>query len=227
MSKIFSIAIDGPAGSGKSTMAKALARALHAMYLDTGAMYRTFGLASLRAGVDTHDCAKLADQVDISVEFINGEQHIFLNGVDVTGDIRTPEVSAAASDVSTCPEVRARMVALQRQIAQGHSVVMDGRDIGTHVLPDATLKVFLTASPEVRAKRRHLEMKEKGQDADFDAVLQDMIARDLQDTQRAASPLRPAEDAVLLDNSGLGIDGTIDYIMRLAAERGIAAPAEG
>ena len=226
MPNIFSIAIDGPAGSGKSTLAKALSRALHAMYLDTGAMYRAFGLAALRAGADTHDCAGLAGQVDISVEYANGEQRIFVNGEDVTGDIRTPEVSAAASDVSTCPEVRARMVALQRQIARGHSVVMDGRDIGTHVLPDATLKIFLTASPEVRARRRYLEMQEKGQAADYDEVLKDLQARDLQDTRRAASPLRPAEDAVRLDNSGMGLEETIDTLMRLAAGRGIVPPAE-
>lgn len=206
MSKPFSIAIDGPAGAGKSTVAKAVARDLGAMYLDTGAMYRAFGLAILRMGIEPHDRARVAEQVkdiDVGVRFVDGAQHIFLGDEDVTGDIRSPEVSAAASAVSAAPEVRRRMVEMQRAIAAGHSVVMDGRDIGTDVLPNATLKIYLTASAEERARRRFLEMQEKGQAGSYEQVLADIQARDWQDMHRAASPLRVAEGAVELDSSAM------------------------
>ena len=218
--KPFSIAIDGPAGAGKSTVAKAVATELNAMYLDTGAMYRAFGLYMLRRGAIKDKRAILAavDDVDITVEFIDGAQHIFLCGEDVSDAIREPEVSMAASEVSTVPEVRERMVALQRKIAEGHDVIMDGRDIGTKVLPNATLKIYLTASAEERARRRCRELEEKGRPEPYEQVLRDMIQRDYQDTHRAASPLQPAEDSVHVDSSTLTIEQTVALMKRLAVE---------
>ena len=216
----YSIAIDGPAGAGKSSVAKALAGELNAMYLDTGAMYRAFGLYMLRKGAvnDIEAVIASVDDVDITVEFIDGAQHIFLGGEDVTTAIREPEVSMAASDVSAVPEVRVRMVALQRKIAEGHNVIMDGRDIGTKVLPNATLKVFLTASPEERARRRCLELEQKGTPVPYEKVLQEMIDRDYQDSHRAASPLRPADDAVTVDTTDLTYDESVAAIKRLALD---------
>lgn len=218
----FSIAIDGPAGAGKSTVAKALASKLGALYLDTGAMYRAFGLAMLRRGVDTHDWPALAahvGEIDITVACAESGQRIYLDGEDVTDAIREPEVSAAASDVSTSPEVRRRMVALQRKIAEGHNVVMDGRDIGTAVLPDAPLKIFLTASPEERARRRFRELQQKGLPDTFEKVLEDIAARDWQDTHREASPLCAAPDAVTVDTSDMTLQGSIAALLRLAEEK--------
>ncbi|MBQ9038100.1 MAG: (d)CMP kinase [Clostridia bacterium] len=218
--KPFSIAIDGPAGAGKSTVAKAVATELSAMYLDTGAMYRAFGLYMLRRGAIKDKSAIIAavDDVDITVEFIDGAQHIFLGGEDVTQAIREPEVSMAASDVSAVPEVRERMVALQRKIAEGHDVIMDGRDIGTKVLPNATLKIYLTASVEERARRRCLELAQKGNPEPYEKVLEDMKARDYQDTHRAASPLRPADDAVTVDTTNNTLEESVAEIRRLALE---------
>jgi cytidylate kinase len=218
--KTFSIAIDGPAGAGKSSVAKAVAAELDAMYLDTGAMYRAFGLYMLRKGA-THDPEAIAaavDDVDITVEFIDGTQHIFLGGEDVTQAIREPEVSMAASAVSAVPEVRERMVALQRKIAEGHDVIMDGRDIGTKVLPNATLKIFMTASAEVRAHRRCLELEQKGKPEPYEKVLREMKERDYQDSHRAASPLCAAGDAVSLDTTELSFDDTVAEIRRLALD---------
>ena len=209
-----------PAGAGKSSVAKAVAAELDAMYLDTGAMYRAFGLYMLRKGA-THDPEAIAaavDDVDITVEFIDGTQHIFLGGEDVTQAIREPEVSMAASAVSAVPEVRERMVALQRRIAEGHSVIMDGRDIGTKVLPNATLKIFLTASPEERARRRCLELEQKGMPEPYEKVLQEMQERDYQDTHRAASPLCPADDAVTVDTTASSFDETVATVKGLAIE---------
>ncbi|MBQ6326700.1 MAG: (d)CMP kinase [Clostridia bacterium] len=218
--KPFSIAIDGPAGAGKSTVAKAVATELSAMYLDTGAMYRAFGLYILRRGAIKDKSAIIAavDDVDITVEFIDGAQHIFLGGEDVTQAIREPEVSMAASEVSTVPEVRERMVALQRKIAEGHDVIMDGRDIGTKVLPNATLKIYLTASVEERARRRCLELEQKGIPEPYEKVLEEMKARDYQDTHRAASPLRPADDAVTVDTTNNTLEESVAEIRRLALE---------
>ena len=218
--KPFSIAIDGPAGAGKSSVAKALAAELNAMYLDTGAMYRAFGLYMLRRGAlsDRQAIIDALDDVDITVEFIDGAQHIFLGTEDVTAAIREPEVSIAASDVSAVPEVRVRMVALQRKIAEGHSVVMDGRDIGTKVLPNATLKLYLTASAEERARRRYRELEQKGMPEPYDKVLREMQERDYQDTHRAASPLRPADNAVILDTTNDSLEGSVAKIKRLAME---------
>ena len=218
--KPFSIAIDGPAGAGKSTVAKAVAAELNAMYLDTGAMYRAFGLYMLRRGAIKDKSAIIAavDDVDITVEFIDGAQHIFLGGEDVSDAIREPEVSMAASEVSTVPEVRERMVALQRKIAEGHDVIMDGRDIGTKVLPNATLKIYLTASVEERARRRCLELEQKGIPEPYEKVLEEMKARDYQDTHRAASPLRPADDAVTVDTTNNTLEESVAEIRRLALE---------
>ena len=218
--KPFSIAIDGPAGAGKSTVAKAVATELNAMYLDTGAMYRAFGLYMLRRGAIKDKSAIIAavDDVDITVEFIDGAQHIFLGCEDVSDAIREPEVSIAASEVSTVPEVRERMVALQRKIAEGHDVIMDGRDIGTKVLPNATLKIYLTASVEERARRRCLELEQKGIPEPYEKVLEEMKARDYQDTHRAASPLRPADDAVTVDTTNMSFEENVAEIKRLALE---------
>ena len=219
MKKPFSIAIDGPAGAGKSTVAKAVARELGAMYLDTGAMYRAFALAVMRMGIDPKDreaVARRVDDVDVSVEFVDGAQRIFIGGEDVTDAIRAPEVSAAASDVSAGPAVRRRMVALQRKIAEGHDVVMDGRDIGTDVLPNATLKVYLTASAEERARRRFLELQQKGLPDTYEKVLEDIKARDWQDMHREASPLRVAEGAVVLDTSDLELEESVGKMLELA-----------
>ena len=218
--KPFSIAIDGPAGAGKSTMAKALAQSLGAMYLDTGAMYRAIGLYMLRRNAveNAATVAALVDGVDIDVRFVDGAQRLYLSGEDVTASIREPEVSMAASTVSAVPQVRERMVALQRKIAEGRSVVMDGRDIGTKVLPNATLKIYLTASAEERARRRCRELEEKGMPEPYEKVLQDMIRRDYQDTHRAASPLQPAEDSVHVDSSHLTIDQTVALMKKLALE---------
>ena len=216
----FSIAIDGPAGAGKSSVAKAVAAELNAMYLDTGAMYRAFGLYMLRRGAvgDRQADIDALDDVDITVEFIDGAQHIFLRGEDVTAAIREPEVSMAASDVSAVPEVRARMVALQQKIAEGHNVIMDGRDIGTKVLPNATLKIYLTASAEERARRRCLELEQKGRPEPYEKVLQEMQERDYQDTHRAASPLRPADDAVTVDTTNNTFEESVATIKQLALE---------
>ena len=218
--KIFSIAIDGPAGAGKSTVAKAVAAELGAMYLDTGAMYRAFGLYMLRRGA-THDPEAIVaavNDVDITVTFVDGAQHILLGGEDVTQAIREPEVSMAASAISAVPEVRERMVALQRRIAEGHSVIMDGRDIGTKVLPNATLKIFLTASVEERARRRCLELEQKGMPEPYEKVLREMQERDYQDTHRAASPLRPADDAVTVDTTNNTLEESVAEIKRMALE---------
>jgi len=219
-SKPFSIAIDGPAGAGKSTVAKAIAAELNAMYLDTGAMYRAFGLYMMRKGAvnDPDAILTAVNDVDITVEFIDGAQHIFLGGEDVTRAIREPEVSMAASVISAVPEVRERMVALQRKIAEGYDVIMDGRDIGTKVLPNATLKIYLTASAEERARRRCLELEQKGMPEPYEKVLREMKERDYQDTHRAASPLRPADDAVTVDTTNNSFEESVAIIKRLALE---------
>jgi len=204
--KHFTIAIDGPGGAGKSTVADHLAAQLGVPHLDTGAMYRAFGYQALQEQLDPRDpeqMAELATRIRMDVRFENGRQHTLVNGVDVTDRIRTPEISMAASDCGTHAEVRRLMVAMQQKIASVHSMILDGRDIGTRVLPDATLKVFLTASPEVRARRRCDELNAKGQPAVYEDVLNDVIVRDRQDTTRAVDPLTPAADAVTLDTSAM------------------------
>ena len=218
MQKIFSIAIDGPAGAGKSTVARAAAEALGAMYLDTGAMYRTVGLYFLRANQleDRDEIARQVDGLNVQVKFMDGVQHMLLEDEDVTEAIRTPEASMAASAVGAVPEVRAYLVRLQQETARGISIVMDGRDIGTKVLPGATLKVYLTATAEVRALRRYAELRGKGETPAYHCVLDDLVERDYNDMHRAASPLMRAEDAQLLDTSNLTLKQSVDELVRLA-----------
>ena len=221
MSKdIFSIAIDGPAGAGKSTVARLVAGALGAHYLDTGAMYRAVGLYMKRRGITSPtDIAARVKDADVHVRFVGDDQHVLLGEEDVTSAIRTQEAGGLASAVGTIPAVREYLVALQREIASGTSVVMDGRDIGTAVLPNADLKIFLTASAEIRAERRRLELEGRGQAVDPDQVLKEIVARDYNDSHRAASPLKQAEDAVLLDTSRLSAREAADQIIALAAKK--------
>ena len=202
-----SIAIDGPSGAGKSTLARSVAAKLGYLYVDTGAIYRTIGYYALSQGIDPKDAEAVSAVLpSLHVELAYGEdglQHMSLNGQDVTKEIRLPEVSMYASAVSAHPAVRAYLLEMQRALARAHSVIMDGRDIGTVVLPDAQVKVFLTASPEARAHRRMLELEQRGTPQPYARILQDIQQRDWNDTHRAAAPLRQAEDAVLLDTTEL------------------------
>ncbi|MBQ6603965.1 MAG: (d)CMP kinase [Eubacterium sp.] len=211
----FQIAIDGPAGAGKSSIAKELARELAFTYLDTGAMYRTLGLASDLEGrwpETEEERIGLCERSDISVRFLDGDQHIFLNGKDVSSDIRTERCGNLASAISVFPEVRERMVALQQALAADMDVIMDGRDIGTVVLPDAQMKIYLTADVEERAMRRVKQLREKGGNPDFDTVLEEMKQRDIQDTTREASPLKKAKDGIVVDSTNLTIPETLAVI---------------
>ncbi|MBQ8789320.1 MAG: (d)CMP kinase [Oscillospiraceae bacterium] len=216
------IAIDGPAGAGKSATAKAVAKELGFIYVDTGALYRGIGLYVIRKGAkpsSIEEVVPLLAEIKIEMKHIENEQHIFLNGEDVSGLIRTESVSAAASDVSAIPAVRDFLFDMQRDIAEKNDVVMDGRDIGTIVLPDAELKIFLTAKPEIRAERRVKQLLEKGVEANFDDVLADVIQRDYNDSHRDFRPLKLAEDGILLDNSELNFEKTFEKIISLAKER--------
>ncbi len=202
---MYSVAIDGPSGSGKSTLAKTLSKKLGWLYIDTGAMYRTVGLYAKRNQIEPNDEKSLEkhfSKIDIKLEWIDGSQHVFLNGEDVSDKIRTPEMSMYASAVSALPAVRAFLLEKQRDFARNNNVIMDGRDIGTVVLPNAQVKIFLKAGNEERARRRYEELIAKGQDVKFEDVLDDMLKRDKNDSTRAAAPCVPAHDAVLLDNSG-------------------------
>lgn len=221
--KLCSVAIDGPAGAGKSTIAKAAAARFGFIYVDTGAIYRTVGLAARRANVDPHDekgvCA-LLPTLRIRFDYgADGTQRMFLGDEDVSGLIRTPEISLYASAVSAIPAVRAFLLDMQRDMARTTSVVMDGRDIGTVVLPDAGLKIFLTASAEARAQRRLKELAEKGDPATYEEVLADMKLRDTNDSTRAAAPLKAAEDAVLVDTTAMGLEESVEHICALVRER--------
>ena len=213
---------DGPAGAGKSSVAKAAARELGFVYVDTGALYRTIALYVLRQGVDPHDAAKveaLLPEIHIGMEYTEQGQKMVLNGEDVTGLIRTPEVSMATSTCSAIPAVRAYLLQLQRDLAEQNNVLMDGRDIGTVVLPKAQLKVFLTASPEERARRRVRQLEESGQKADYESILRDIEQRDYQDSHRETAPLRPAEDSVLLDTSEDSFERSVERLVGLVRER--------
>lgn len=220
---MFQVAIDGPGGAGKSTISKAAAKELGFVYIDTGAMYRAAALFCLRKGIHIKNepdlAAKAVDTIDIDIDYKEDGQHIFLNGEDVSGLIRTPEVSMGASDVSAIPAVRVKLVELQRNLASTKNVIMDGRDIGTSVLPNAPLKIFLTASAETRAKRRFDELTEKGVPCTFDEVLEDMCLRDKNDSTRAVSPLKPAEDSVLLDTSNLTFEESLNAVLDLVKKR--------
>ena len=207
MNKTIRVAIDGPSGAGKSTLARSAAARLGYLYVDTGAIYRTIGCAAARRGIDPGDQAAVVAMLpDLSIRLTYGEdglQHMALNGEDVTGEIRLPEISRYASQVSAYPEVRAYLLEMQRQLAREHSVIMDGRDIGTVVLPDAEVKVFLTASAAERARRRMLELEQRGTPEPYADILRAIEERDWNDTHRSAAPLRQAEDAVLLDTTDL------------------------
>ena len=217
-----SVAIDGPAGAGKSTLARRLAAELGYIYVDTGAMFRTIGLYALRAGKDPKDneaVNALLPEISLKFAFIGGEQHIYLNGEDVSTAIRTEEVGMAASAVGANPEVRAFLLGMQRDMAKTQDVLMDGRDIGTVVLPDATVKIFLTASPEARATRRWKEYQQKGVEVSYEEVLADVRQRDYQDTHRAAAPLRQADDAQLLDTSEMNFEQSLDAMKKMIVEK--------
>lgn len=218
----YNIAIDGPAGSGKSTVAKLLANDCHILYLDTGAMYRACALAALRAGIDVADevqVCELMRDLALSVVYRDGVQHTLLGDEDVSALLRSPEVSMAASTISRHPSVRLKMVEKQREIAGKMSCVLDGRDIGTFVLPDADFKFYLTASPEVRAKRRYDEMIARGEQVDFEALKRDIAARDEQDSTRALAPLKKADDAILIDTSDMTVDEVLDTLKRKMQEK--------
>ena len=217
-----SIAIDGPAGAGKSTLARKLAKEFGFLYVDTGAIYRTVALKAFRAGVDPSSAEQvepLLSAMDIRMDYDDkGEQCMYLDGEDVSKAIREHHVSALASSVSAIPAVRAFLLDFQRKQAREHNVVMDGRDIGTVVLPDADVKIFLTASPEARAKRRTKELLDKGQQADFDTILRDIMARDEQDANRPIAPLKQAEDAVLVDTTYLNLAQSLEALKSAAKE---------
>ncbi len=218
-----SIAIDGPSGAGKSTLAKRLAQELGFLYVDTGAIYRTVGLAARSRGADPDREAEVAavlPQLAITMGYgEDGLQHMFLDGQDVTAAIRENEISAWASKVAALPAVREFLLEMQRRTAREHDVIMDGRDIGTVVLPQADVKIFLTAAPEARAQRRFRELLERGQQADFDQVLREVVERDRRDTQRETAPLRQAEDAVLAETTGLDLEESFRLLLGLIRDR--------
>jgi len=216
------IAIDGPSGSGKSTAAKGLAGALGYVYIDTGALYRAIGLFALRSGADPKsaaDVVPLLSGITLELRHRDDGQRVIMNGEDVSGLIRTPEVSMAASAVSAIPEVRSFLLNMQREIAARSNCIMDGRDIGTVILPHAQVKIFLTASPENRAARRADELREKGMDVRYEDVLREMTERDRNDASRDIAPLRPADDAVLFDNSGMAPDETLAALKKIIKDR--------
>lgn len=222
LKKTVAIAIDGPAGAGKSTIARKLAEKTGYIYVDTGALYRTVALSISRNGIDPLDISAVVAhiaEIAVDIKYIDGEQRVILNGEDVSELIRTPEVSMTASVTSAIPEVRAFLLGLQRKLAKEHNVVMDGRDIATVVLPDAKVKVFLTASPEIRARRRYDELVLKGQKVEFDDVLADIIKRDAQDMNREVAPLKPSAESVIVDTSDLDLEGAVNAMQNVIKER--------
>ena len=219
---MINIAVDGPAGAGKSTIAKAVSKELEYIYVDTGALYRAIGLYAKEHGADTKSAEKvsaLLSEIDIGIKFVDGEQRVFINGDDVSDKIRTPEISMAASDVSAIPAVREFLFELQKKLARENNVIMDGRDIGTVVLPNADIKIFLTASPEERAKRRFDELVIKGQSPIYEDVLKDIIQRDYNDSHREIAPLKQADDAVLADTTGKSLEEAVELIKGIISER--------
>ena len=221
--KYKSVAIDGPAGAGKSTLARQAARELGFLYVDTGAIYRTVALKTVRAGADPSDPVQvvpLLEGLDIRMDYgPDGAQRMFLEGEDVSSAIREHQISGLASKVSAIPEVRAFLLDFQRKLAREHDVLMDGRDIGTVVLPDADVKIFLTAAPESRARRRLLELEQKGQKTDFETILRDIVLRDEEDRNRPIAPLRQAEDAVLLDTTQLNLEQSLQALLSIIKEK--------
>ena len=217
------VAIDGPSGAGKSSAAKALAKKLGYLYIDTGALYRAIGLFAIRRNVtdmkNAEMVAPLLSDIDVSLRFVEGEQRVYLNREDVSGLIRTQTVAQAASDVSAHPVVRTFLLDLQRKMAAEHDVLMDGRDIGTVILPQAQVKFFLTANAAARARRRTLELQAKGIEADFDTVLREIEQRDANDSSRATAPLKAADDAILVDNSDMDEMQTVDYMCAIIKEK--------
>ena len=214
----YSVAIDGPAGAGKSTIAKIVAKEKDFIYIDTGAMFRAMAIHFLRCGIAADDHEKISEavkDVNVTISYVNGEQNVFLNGENVTGQLRTEEVGNMASASSVNGDVRKKLLELQRKLAASANVVMDGRDIGTVVLPDADVKVYLTASVEVRAQRRYKELIEKGQEADLEKIKKDIEERDYRDMNREIAPLRQAEDAILVDSSYMTIDENVQAILDL------------
>lgn len=222
MKNIINIAIDGPAGAGKSTVAKAVSKQLGYIYVDTGALYRAVGVYVMRNGVDTkneQEITVLLADVKIELKYVDGVQKVFLNGEDVSEEIRQPEASMAASNVSALPEVRKFLLSLQKNIAKENNCIMDGRDIGTVVLPDAQIKVFLTADVNERAQRRYKELKEKGIEESFEKVLEEMKQRDHQDMKRAIAPLKAADDAIIFDTTGNTLEESVNKMIKIVEEK--------
>ncbi len=219
---MINIAIDGPGGAGKSTIAKAAAKELGFIYVDTGALYRSVGLYALRRNVETgsaDDVIPLLGEINVELKLIDGSQRVFLNGEDVSEEIRTPDASMAASNVSAIQAVRDFLFDLQRDIAKANDCIMDGRDIGTVVLPDAQVKIFLTASAEERAKRRYIQLTEKGQEVKYEDVLKELQERDYQDSHREIAPLKPADDSVIVDTTEINLEQSIDTVVNVIRER--------
>ena len=215
------ITIDGPSGAGKSSIAKEIAKRIGIIYIDTGALYRTVGLYCLRNGIDTKDGSQVEqhlEDIDITIAYENNEQSVILNGENVTALIRTNEVSMAASDVAKIISVRMKLVELQRKLAENQNVIMDGRDAGTYILPDAEKKIFLTATAEKRAERRYLELDAAGQKVDYNEVLREIIKRDKNDSERTFSPLKKAVDAVVVDTSDMDFDESVKLILEIIGD---------
>lgn len=215
---MISIAIDGPSGAGKSTIAKAISKKLGFIYVDTGALYRSIGLYVLNSGKDTanrEEVTKLLPEIDVKIRYVDGTQHVYLNDEDVSDAIRKPPVSMAASNVSAHPEVRAFLLDLQRKFSEENNVIMDGRDIGTVVLPNADIKIFLTATAEERANRRYKELIEKGEDVEYDKILEEIKQRDYNDSHRAVAPLKQADDATLADTTDCNLEEAIEKLLSI------------
>ena len=223
--KHINIAIDGPGGAGKSTISKEVAKRLGIIYVDTGALYRTIGYYAREHGLSVDDVkvseliTPMLDDISIGIGYVDGTQHVYLNGEDLGDKIRQPDISMYASAVSSVPNVRAFLLETQKELARKNSVIMDGRDIGTVILPNADVKIFLTASSEARAERRYNELVAKGQNVKYEDVLSEMNQRDLADSTRAAAPLKAADDAILFDNSGYTFEGSVEHVIKLITEK--------